>query len=547
MRTGTRARSVLRGEQGIALVVSLFLLLAMSALGLAYMANTVSEEGIAFNHRVSTAAFFAANSGVEVVKEVMSEYAQGKLDSLVNVWPGNGAIIHQPGTFFPVGGFSQIGGSPEYNAQAALVFADSTLADTSQVFDYDFTVTSNGTASNFGDRRILAQGRLRLSATRGSFADYLIFTDIHLMPGGTPVWFHTVTSFDGRVHTNDQFRFAYFPTFNDLATSVNQKAWFYNNGNPRNLNADRNGTIDVPNFYGGFDRAADRIDLPTNSYGQERAALGLNPSDTSPVTNADRKNALGLGGNPNDPPTSGIYVPHSGATLTGGIYVYGEAKAVNLSVGVQGEQVYQITNASNQTSTVTVFEALNQTTVVDHLGQTIVYTGTPRGCLYTVGRVTSLGGPTRVNGVSPPALQRGTQLLIAATQDIVIQKDLTYENYDDGENVLGVYSSGGDVRIGTSAPSDLRMDGYLMAAATGKSVTVDNYSQGAYRGQVHLRGGMVSNYYGAFGTFAQNGTLTGYGRDFRYDRRGYVPPYYPGTNLFHTDTPIPHLVAWREI
>jgi hypothetical protein len=39
-----------------------------------------------------------------------------------------------------------------------------------------------------------------------------------------------VTSFDGRVHTNGQLRFSYFPTFHDLVTSVNPKAWYYNNG-----------------------------------------------------------------------------------------------------------------------------------------------------------------------------------------------------------------------------------------------------------------------------------------------------------------------------
>jgi hypothetical protein len=130
----------------------------MSALGIAYMSNTVAEEGIAFDHEVSTAAFFAANSGIEVMKQTMTSYAQGQLDSLVNIWPGNGAIIRTPGTFFPASGFTANGGVPDYDVQASLTFADSSLADTSQVFDYDFAVTSTGEASGFADRRILAQG-----------------------------------------------------------------------------------------------------------------------------------------------------------------------------------------------------------------------------------------------------------------------------------------------------------------------------------------------------------------------------------------------------
>jgi len=548
MRTGTRSRSALAREDGIALVVSVFLLLAMSALGLAYMSNTVAEQGIAFDHEVSTAAFFAANSGIEVIKQTMTSYAHERLDSLAAIQAGTTApIITAPSTFFPAGGFQANGSLPEYDVQATLAFADSALADTSQVFDYNFEVTSTGGASGFGDRRIFAEGRLRLSATRGSFADYLIFTNTHTLANGSPVWFHTVTSFDGRVHTNGQFRFSYFPTFHDLVTSVNQKAWYYNNGNPRQLDANRNGDIDVPNFYGGFNRNVDSVPLPTNSYGQERAALGLNPTDTSPVTNAQRNAALGIGGNPNDPPPTGIYVPHSGNTVTGGLYIYGESKGINLSVNADSNQVYELKNISNQVTTVTVSQMNNTTTVVDHFGVTTVYTGVPRGCLYTVGQVTSLTGPARVNGVPPPALDASTELLIAATQDIILQSDLVYENYDGGANVLGIMSSGGNIRIGVLAPNDLQLDSFLMASGVGKSVAVDNYESGAYRGQVHLRGGMVSYYYGAFGTFAQNGTLTGYGRDFRYDRRGLVPPYYPGTTLFHTDDPIPQLIAWREI
>jgi hypothetical protein len=525
----------------------MFLLLAMSALGVAYMTNTVAEKGISFNHNMSTAAFFAANSGVEVVKHAMTGYARDRLDSLVAIWPGNGAIITNPSAFFPGQGFVHDGGDPDFHATAVLAFLDSTLADTSQVFEYGFTVNSSGTATAFGDRRVLAEGRLRLSATRGSFADYLIFTDTHTLTNGSPIWFHTVTSFDGRVHTNSIFRFAYFPTFQDLVTSVSQTAWYYNNGNNRQLDANRNGTIDVPNFYGGFSRGESDIPLPTNSYGQERAALGLNPSDTSPVTNAERRQALGLTGSPDNPPPSGIYVPHSGANVTGGIYIYGEAKSTVLSVDPQGNQVYQITNASNQTSTITLYRGTNTTTIVNHAGQVTNYSGLPRGCMYTVGMMSSLRGPARLLGVPAPALQRGTELLIAATQDIVIQGDLTYQNYDDGSNVLGIYTSGGNIRIGSSAPSELQLDAFLMAAATGKVVTVDNYDQGAYRGAVHLRGGMVSNYYGAFGTFTQSGQLTGYGRDFRYDRRGLVPPYYPGTTLFRTDTPLPQVFAWREV
>jgi hypothetical protein len=56
---------------------------------------------------------------------------------------------------------------------------------------------------------------------------------------------------------------------------------------------------------------------------------------------------------------------------------------------------------------------------------------------------------------------------------------------------------------------------------------------------------MVTNHYGAFGTFGGGGS--GYGRNFSYDRRGFVPPYYPVTSVFVADDPHPKTLSWREV
>ena len=48
----------------------------------------------------------------------------------------------------------------------------------------------------------------------------------------------------------------------------------------------------------------------------------------------------------------------------------------------------------------------------------------------------------------------------------------------------------------------MSLDGYVMAHRIAPGVfTVDNYNTGRPRGTFHLRGGMVSAYYGAFYTF----------------------------------------------
>jgi hypothetical protein len=392
----------------------------------------------------------------------------------------------------------------------------------------------------------MIEGVMRLSASRGSFADFLIFTDVHKMPSGSEVWFHSSGRFDGRVHTNDELRFAFFPTFKDLVSSSGGKATYFNWGAPVVLDADRNGTVDVPNFYGGFERGVARIELPTNSFSQLRASIGGNPSDTSPVTTAELRASLNIHkGTPADPPPVGVYVASKGAKATGGIYIQGAAQSIDMRVKGEGTQIYDIVDAKGQLWNVIV-DVNRKTTRLKGPGVGKVLKGIPRGIMYANGSIGELKGPSRRGGQVQPALQKDTPMHIVSTGDIVIQGDIAYQDYENGENVLGLFSSGGDIRIGTDAPDELQVDAYVLASGYKRSFTVDDYDVGGYRGLVHLRGGMVTHHYGAFGVFTATG-MKGYGRDFRYDRRGKVPPYFPLTNRYVPDRPVPQVLAWREV
>jgi len=58
----------------------------------------------------------------------------------------------------------------------------------------------------------------------------------------------------------------------------------------------------------------------------------------------------------------------------------------------------------------------------------------------------------------------------------------------------------------------------------------------------------VTSFYGAFGTSNSSGTLlTGYARDFRYDSRGLIPPYYPGNASYAANLPTTRSLEWREL
>jgi hypothetical protein len=156
-------------------------------------------------------------------------------------------------------------------------------------------------------------------------------------------------------------------------------------------------------------------------------------------------------------------------------------------------------------------------------------------------------------------VQADAQVLIASHNDTIIQNNITYTDYTAGSgtpgtstyvapsvtpvdsttgndnNLLGIVSWDGSVRIGSSAPNNVTIDATLMAS-TGV-VTVDNYDSGSARGTATILGGVISNNYGAFSTFNTNNgqQLTGYGRNFVYDQRmssQYAPPYFPTLNIY---------------
>lgn len=129
----------------------------------------------------------------------------------------------------------------------------------------------------------------------------------------------------------------------------------------------------------------------------------------------------------------------------------------------------------------------------------------------------------------------------------------TADDNPNAKNILGIYTSGGDIRIGASGPKDITINASIMAANTGTTkdsvFTVDNYDTRSNSGAVHLTGGVIADRYGAFGTFGSNGSSTGYGRDFVYDRRfqtGKAPPFFPTTSGLDTTPPTFLTEIWNE-
>ncbi|RTR30249.1 hypothetical protein [Deinococcus radiophilus] len=143
---------------------------------------------------------------------------------------------------------------------------------------------------------------------------------------------------------------------------------------------------------------------------------------------------------------------------------------------------------------------------------------------------------------APPALASFSKVTIAGVNGVRIGSDLTMSNapcrLEDTacnknplpKNMLGIYSQAGDLTISGNAPADLKIHAALMSSEG--EVRVNNYDKIPQRGSVHMRGALIENWYGPFGTFnpQTRENQSGYGRNFSYDNRyreGLAPPYWP--------------------
>jgi hypothetical protein len=401
-------------------------------------------------------------------------------------------------------------------------------------FFYSYRITSDGEAglATQGRRRVILSGDFSLRVRRQSFARYLLFTHVHTTPSGGDIWFTNRTSFDGPVHTNGEFRFAFFPKFSDRVTSAGctnpsctntprDYAWFINNGDELRRQANENvvGGIrrDAPvrfdatpeniaddddNAAANFTRGVAPVTVPPNSYNQRAITIGHDPGDTTPNQWSSSQWKLAIRrvipelADTTSTVPNGIYVPvtdrngngvsDAGEPLAGGIYVEGNLTSLTLGTAGGGNVATYTFVQGSQTVTVTVDRGQQTTTVTNTAWpapQTRTFAGVPKGwqsvpgsenatMIYIQGDVGVASGTTGLSGT----LEEKEQTTIVASGRIDITGHLRYEDppevtdpFDSPFNVLGLYSAGGDIRITAAAPDDLVLHAVLMAGQPGVS------------------------------------------------------------------------------
>jgi hypothetical protein len=544
----------LNNDQGIAMVMTLFFAVVLFGISEVFLIRTLHESRMMKKELETQKIFYTSNAVSQLALNQLNTFVNTYLMQTISNSNPNGVVSYTSGRVSAGDGigwlvfstrnnnvpvltqneeqaeYTESGTLNSYNYVMNIYITEKANPAQSGVDAWDFpyfykiktTVSSGGVSQN-----VFINGDFTVRIQRDSFARYALFTNSQTMPNGTNVWFTDRTNFTGPVHTNGRFNFAFRPsgTFEGLVTQHYQSAQFYNNGFPILLNASYNGVRDVPVFNAGFTRNVSSIAL------------------SSPVQQTNLISQATDGGSYSN---NGIYIPSHGNQLDGGIYVKGNS---SIALSTNGNsQVYTITQGSN--TKVVTLDIANETTSVFDVGSgtTNNYNGLPHGTdsdgtlIHVDGNIQSLSG----------TVQSNEKVTISSSSDIIITNHLRYESYDDEsgtfgtagyvppsadgyENILGLISWNGDIRIGTGAPDDIDIHGTVLAR--NGVFTVDDYDEGSPRGIATLLGGVITDDYGAFGQFssATGQDIHGYGRNFVYDTRmqaGALPPYFPTLETF---------------
>lgn len=393
-----------------------------------------------------------------------------------------------------------------------------------------YTIVSTGTLGTRSER-------VEVVVREQSFGRYAYFTDREVSSvSGGPIWFMWSDRIRGPAHSNNRdgsnFRVSWQnggqPIFEDQVTSSGSEIIYSPTRpttEPQFLSIYRTGSR-------GYQLDVDPIPLPNSSDLQRDVAWGA--SSGFPTTN-------------------GVYVPSNG-----GIFIRGNS-SINMSVNASGNQVFQITQGANVT-TVTVDTLNNVRHVQVNSGPVTTVPGAGSGVVYSMSNIEGLQGTIANNhttgGANPEVLARNAYTIavdVNAERFIRVTGNLQYQSTPNPalpithpSNVvpgtLGLLAR--DVRIASTAPTNLRIDGLIMAGSestSNGSFYLENWSTKAV-GTLTTMGGLIQKARGPVGTFSGSGIVSGYAKNYWYDTRlaDFPPPYFPTTGLYDR-------LSWRRL
>jgi hypothetical protein len=441
-------------QRGVALVTTLLLLLLLTAISLTMVLSVSSDMLINGYYRDYRGAFYAADSGTNVVRQAMINgilaaapagvFAGGVqpipvgTDAAVSAnvlaaygaptnvnsagsWPEKFQVVNNPPantTTLTLTNCTVGGGPANVNGKPIsctnLPAAGTNPAVTGFTYVYNYSLTTIGSSQGSEIATVSDSGQLTFNAVitpagpvKTSFAAFGTFIDQYgacsnpFVPG-------TLT---GPFFTNGSWNFGDFGnyTFTDPTGQAGPTASYdYSDGTCDQVAGPKDshgGTTIAPSFQSGFQVGQAKLPLPTDSYNQEQAVLDGKGVASTPPTNAQLNSQLrNVNGTPY--PTggaaSGVYLPYTVDAKTGaktfnggGIFVQGDATVQLAPSGKTGE-TYTITQGGVITTVTT--DQTSLTTTISSGGVNTVINGIPEMYDSTTGAVVENATMLYVNG-----------------------------------------------------------------------------------------------------------------------------------------------------
>lgn len=401
LRSKRRAK---KDERGVALITTLLLLMLLTGLTLTMAWSARSDMLINGYYRNFRGAFYAADSGLNVVRQaainqflpgvglpatfaagaapipagteatiattINSNYASftaltgtGK-GQAANSWPGQFKLPSATSFQLTQASCTVIGTPPPATGQPAWSCTNLPPNTTQFQYVYNYAITVQGQSKGGENATLFDRGQITLVAnvvnasSTTSFAAWGMFIDSSTICDGSTLVPGTIS---GPVFTNGSWNFGTGKyTFTDKVGSAGAKEG-YQNGSCQQV-AGPSGNGISPTFQKGLSLGQPTVPLPTNDFNQQRAVLDGKGTGGQPSQSDLHNTLIDAKGNPypsSGKPSTGVFLPYStdgsGNNPTfngGGIMVEGDATVVLTPSGAAG-QVYSITQGST-TTTITI-------------------------------------------------------------------------------------------------------------------------------------------------------------------------------------------------
>jgi Tfp pilus assembly protein PilX len=398
LRSKRRAK---KDERGVALITTLLLLMLLTGLTLTMAWSARSDMLINGYYRNFRGAFYAADSGLNVVRQAaINQFAPGVglpttfaagtppipvgteatiattintnyasftpltgsgKGQAVNSWPGQFKLPSNTSFQLTQASCTVIGTPAPALGQPAWSCTNLPPNTTQFTYVYNYGITVQGQSRGGENATLFDRGQITLVAnvvnasSKTSFAAWGMFIDTYNVCDGSTLVPGTIS---GPVFTNGSWNFGTGKyTFTDKVGSAGPTAGYQNGACVPVAGPAGNGI--APTFQKGFSPGQATVPLPSNDFNQQRAVLDGKGTAGQPTQSDLHNTLIDAKGTPypsSGKPSTGVFLPYStdgsGNNPTfngGGIMVEGDATVVLTPSGAAG-QVYSITQGSTTTN-----------------------------------------------------------------------------------------------------------------------------------------------------------------------------------------------------